>query len=91
MEIRKSATKIKSNFKKNRTFDSITNPNYLRDSFLPLPWKIWPYEGKLLLILIGIWSVLGLFILGSASWWVASKEMGYWAYYLKKLIQEYTK
>ncbi len=76
MEIRKSATKIKSNFKKNRTFDSIINPNHLKDSFLPLPWKIWPYEGKLLLILIGIWSVLGLFILGSASWWVASKEMG---------------
>ena len=35
---------------------------------------------------IGIWSVLGLFILGSSSWWVASKEMGNWAYYLKKQI-----
>ena len=86
MEISKSATKYKSDFKRNRTFDSINNPNYLRDNFLPIPWKIWPYEGKLLLILIGIWSVLGLFILGSASWWVASKEMGDWAYYLKRQI-----
>ena len=62
MEISKSATKYKSNFKRNRTFDSIYNPNYLRDNFLPIPWKIWPYEGKLLLILIGTWSVLGLFM-----------------------------
>ena len=86
MEISKSVTKYKSDFKRNRTFDSINNPNYLRDNFLPIPWGIWPYEGKLLLILIGIWSVLGLFILGSASWWVASKEMGDWAYYLKRQI-----
>ena len=86
MEISKSASKFKSDFKRNRTFDSIINPNYLRGKFLPLPWKIWPYEGKLLLILIGIWSVLGLFILGSASWWVASKEMGDWTFYLKKQL-----
>ena len=86
MEISKSVTKYKSDFKRNRTFDSINNPNYLRDNFLPIPWKIWPYEGKLLLILIGIWSVLGLFILGSASWWVASKEMGDWTFYLKKQL-----
>ena len=86
MEISKSVTKYKSDFKRNRTFDSINKPNYLRDNFLPIPWKIWPYEGKLLLILIGIWSLLGLFILGSASWWVASKEMGDWAYYLKRQI-----
>ena len=84
MEISQSAIKLNSDFKRNRTFDSIRNPNYLRDNLLPLPWKIWPYEGKLLIILIGIWSVLGLFILGSASWWVASKEMGDWAYYLKR-------
>ena len=62
MEISKSATKYKSDFKRNRTFDSIKNHNFLRDNFLPVPWKIWPYEGKLLLILISIWSVLGLFI-----------------------------
>nr|WP_225866789.1 FtsW/RodA/SpoVE family cell cycle protein [Prochlorococcus marinus] len=64
----------------------MNKPNYLKANFLPIPWGIWPYEGKLLLILIGIWSVLGLFILGSASWWVASKEMGDWAYYLKRQI-----
>ncbi len=86
MEISKSATKYNGDCKRNRTFDSINKPNYLREKFLPIPWGIWPYEGKLLLILIGIWSVLGLFILGSASWWVASKEMGDWAYYLKRQI-----
>ena len=86
MEISKSATKYNLTFKRNRNSDSRIKSDNLRDNFLPLPWKIWPYEGKLLLILIGIWSVLGLFILGSASWWVASKEMGDWAYYLKRQI-----
>jgi len=55
-------------------------------SILPLPWTIWPYEAKILVILIGIWSVLGICILGSSSWWVASREMGNWAYFLKKQI-----
>ena len=86
MEISKSATKYNSDFKRNSTFDSISNPNYLRDNFLPLPWKIWPYEAKILIMFIGIWSILGLIILGSSSWWVASKEMGHWSYYLKKQI-----
>ena len=84
MEISKAAKKYNDAFKRNRNFDSLSNSNNFRDTFLPLPWRIWPYEGKLLLILIGIWSILGLFILGSASWWVASKEMGDWAYYLKR-------
>ena len=86
MEISKAATKYNRAFKRNRTFENKSNPNNLRDTFLPLPWKIWPYEGKLLIIFVGIWAVLGLFILGSASWWVASKEMGNWAYYLKRQI-----
>ncbi len=86
MEISKSATTYDRASQRNRTFYSKSNSNFLKDPFLPLPWKIWPYEGKILLILIGIWSVLGLFILGSASWWVASKEMGDWAYYLKRQI-----
>ena len=86
MGIRKTATKYKNNFKKDRTLYLKSNPNFLRDNFLPLPWKIWPYEGKLLFILIGVWSILGLFILGSASWWVASKNMGDWAFYLKKQV-----
>ena len=53
---------------------------------MPLPWKLWPYEGKILMILIGIWIVFGILILGSASSWVASKEMGDWAYYLKRQL-----
>tara|TARA_Y100001933_G_scaffold66048_1_gene66457 strand:- start:9753 stop:10826 length:1074 start_codon:yes stop_codon:yes gene_type:complete len=28
--------------------------------------------------------MFGLFILGSASWWVANKEMGDWSYFLKR-------
>ena len=86
MEITKVATKYNGNFKRNRIIESKGKSKNLRDLFFPLPWKLWPYEGKLLLILIGIWSILGLFILGSASWWVASKEMGDWAYYLKRQI-----
>ena len=53
---------------------------------MPLPWELWPYEGKILMILIGIWILFGIFILGSASSWVASKEMGEWTYYLKRQI-----
>ncbi len=53
---------------------------------MPLQWKLWPYEGKILMILIGIWIVFGILILGSASSWVASKEMGDWAYYLKRQL-----
>ena len=86
MERTKADTKYNHVFNRNKTFNLRSNSNYSRNSFLPLPWKIWPYEGKLLIILIGIWSALGLFILGSASWWVASKEMGDWAYYLKRQI-----
>ena len=47
---------------------------------------MWPYEAKILIVLIGIWSILGICILGSSSWWVASREMGNWAYFLKKQI-----
>ena len=86
MEINKADTKYNNILKKNRIFDPIQKSNHLRVSFFPLPWRIWPHEAKLLIILIGIWSILGLFILGSASWWVASKEMGDWAYYLKRQI-----
>ena len=68
------------------------SPNYknnkfnLIESISPLPWTIWPYEAKILIILIGIWLILGICILGSSSWWVASREMGNWAYFLKKQI-----
>jgi len=86
LEFSKAATKYNRLFKSNRAFNSKSNSKNLTDTFLPLPWKIWPYEGKLLMILIGIWFIFGLLILGSASWWVASKEMGDWAYYLKRQI-----
>ena len=86
MEISKATSKYKNVLKRKNPSNSISDAHNLRDSFLPLPWTMWPYEGKLLIILIGIWSILGLFILGSASWWVASKEMGDWAYYLKRQI-----
>ncbi len=86
MRISKAANNYKLAFKRSSTFDSVSKSNFFKDALLPLPWEIWPYEGKLLIVLISIWSILGLFILGSASWWVASKEMGDWAYYLKRQI-----
>ena len=53
---------------------------------LPLDWSLWPAEARLVLTLTLIWSVAGLLILGSASWWVASREMGEGAYYLKRQV-----
>ncbi len=53
---------------------------------LPLPWELWPAEARLLVALIGFWSVAGLLILGSASWWVASREMGDGAFYIKRQL-----
>ncbi len=88
MEIRKEKIKYKRISKKggNLSCDSKKNQSNLIESILPLPWTIWPYEAKILVVLIGIWSILGLCILGSSSWWVASREMGNWAYFLKKQI-----
>ena len=76
--ISKSKKNFSSNYKKN-----LSN---LKESIFPLPWTIWPHEAKILIVLIGIWSILGICILGSSSWWVASREMGNWAYFLKKQI-----
>jgi cell division protein FtsW len=53
---------------------------------LPLPWSLWPAEGRLLIGLIGLWSFVGLLVLTSASWWVAEREMGDAAYYLKRQL-----
>ena len=64
---------------KNKSFNKEIN-------LLPLPWAIWPYEGKLLLVFLSIWTIFGLFMLGSASWWVASKEMSDWTFFLKRQI-----
>ena len=86
MEISKEKINYRRILKGKKSFKSITqsNSNNISESILPLHWKIWPYEAKILIIFIGIWSILGLFILGSSSWWLASKEMGNWSYYLKK-------
>jgi len=85
LEISQEQIKYKRISKRKKTFNSNYKKN-LTESIFPLPWTIWPYEAKILVVLIGIWSILGICILGSSSWWVASREMGNWAYFLKKQI-----
>ncbi len=58
----------------------------INNKILPLPWLYWPKEGRLILGLIVFWCISGIFILGSASWWVAIREMGDGAYYIKRQI-----
>ncbi len=55
-----------------------------RPPLLPLAWEAWPSEARLLAGLLGLWCLLGLLVLGSASWWVAAREMGDAAYYIKR-------
>jgi len=55
-----------------------------RPNLLPLPFGQWPAEARLLLGMVALWSVVGLLVLASASWWVASREMGDAAYYVKR-------
>tara|TARA_Y100001968_G_scaffold176520_1_gene161714 strand:+ start:1670 stop:2884 length:1215 start_codon:yes stop_codon:yes gene_type:complete len=77
---RESHTRKRSNefFSRNKS-----TRNFL-ELFLPLPWDLWPSEARLLLGLIIFWAVAGLFVLGSASWWVAIREMGDGAFYIKR-------
>ena len=88
MEISQEKIKYKRISKRKKTFSSNYKKNLsnLTESIFPLPWTIWPYEAKILVMLVGIWSILGIFILGSSSWWLAIREMGDWAYFLKKQI-----
>jgi len=88
LEISQEKIKYKRISKRKKPFSSNYKKNLsnLTESIFPLPWTIWPYEAKILVVLIGIWSILGICILGSSSWWVASREMGNWAYFLKKQI-----
>jgi len=88
LEISQEKIKYKRISKRKKTFNSNYKKNFsnLTEYFFPLPWAIWPYEAKILIVIIGIWSILGICILGSSSWWVASREMGNWAYFLKKQI-----
>jgi len=60
--------------------------NLINNKILPLPWFFWPKEGRLIIGLIGFWCISGIFILGSASWWVAIREMGDGAYYIKRQL-----
>ena len=60
--------------------------NFINNNLLPLPWTFWPKEGRLIMGLIAFWSISGIFILGSASWWVANREMGDGAYYIKRQL-----
>lgn len=53
---------------------------------LPLPWEVWPAETRLLVGLIALWSLVGLLVLSSASWWVAEREMGDATYYIKRQL-----
>ena len=89
LQRRKSANGYEFDLKKIGFSDNQSNFKSIQNKFLPLDWKLWPYEGKLLSILIIIWCVFGLFILGSASWWVAVREMGDWAYFLKRQLAWY--
>ena len=56
------------------------------EQYLPLDWSLWPAEARLLLTLTVIWSLAGLLVLASASWWVAAREQGEGAYYLKRQL-----
>ena len=75
---------------KSFTVNANKEPNTSRKSILedilPIPWSFWPSEGRLIFALIGFWCVAGLLILGSASWWVANREMGDGGYYIKRQV-----
>lgn len=58
-------------------------PNLVQ-RLLPLPWSLWPAEARLLIGLTALWSLAGLIVLGSASWWVALREIGDGAFYVKR-------
>ena len=64
--------------------DSNTGTTTSKRPWLPVPFEQWPAEARLLLGMIALWSLIGLAILGSASWWVAAREMGDATYYLKR-------
>ncbi|MEB3241146.1 MAG: putative peptidoglycan glycosyltransferase FtsW [Synechococcus sp.] len=54
--------------------------------FLPLPLSLWPAETRLLLGLVITWSLFGLLVLSSASWWVSEREMGDALYTIKRQL-----
>ena len=56
----------------------------LLQRLMPLPWPLWPAEARLLVGLAAFWSLAGLLVLASASWWVAAREIGDGAFYVKR-------
>ena len=62
LEISQEKIKYKriSKRKKNHSPLKKSNQSNLIESTFPLPWKIWPVEAKILVILVGIWSILGI-------------------------------
>jgi len=64
--------------------DSLPQSRKASQSLLPMPWDSWPAEARLIAGLVMLWSLLGLMVLTSASWWVAEREMGDAAYYIKR-------
>ena len=61
-----------------------SRPRRRLQRLLPLPWQLWPAEARLLTGVAAFWSIAGLVILASASWWVALREMGDGAFYVKR-------
>ena len=45
---------------------------------------VWPADAQLLLLLTALWSLVGLLVLASASWWSAQQELGDSLYYVKR-------
>ena len=68
----------------NKSHRQIKNQTQIKP--LTLPWHLWPSEARLILGLFVFWSIAGVFVLGSASWWVAIREMGDGAYYIKRQL-----
>lgn len=64
--------------------DSLPQSRKASQSLLPMPWDSWPAEARLMVGLVLLWTLLGLMVLTSASWWVAEREMGDAAYYIKR-------
>tara|TARA_Y100001970_G_scaffold294309_1_gene450300 strand:+ start:25649 stop:26893 length:1245 start_codon:yes stop_codon:yes gene_type:complete len=65
---------------------NLIKKDYFLNKFLPLHWSLWSKESKILLTLIFAWSCIGIFVLGSASWWAASKEYADGIYYLRRQL-----
>jgi len=75
---------LRPNGRQDSSQDSSASSPARGRAWLPVPFEQWPAEARLLLGMIALWSLIGLAILGSASWWVAAREMGDATYYLKR-------